>query len=362
MAEKLSMDPLAFRTLNAAREGTRMIHGGVHQDLGIQEVLRAAREHPHYHAPLEGTGRGRGVAFGWWGNWGAESSSAISVNTDGSVTLVTGSVDLTGTRTTLAMQAAETLGLPLDRVKASVGDTDSIGFTQVTGGSRTAVATGAAVVKAAEDVIAQMRERAAILWGVPTDSVRYGEGTFSTGDEAAKTLTFSQLALLTAETGGPITGLGSINVREYGCASAVHIADVEVDLETGKVKVLRYTAIQDLGRAVHPSQVEGQMQGGASQGIGWALFEGYEFDEQGRMLNPHLLDYKLPTALDVPFIDTVIVEVPYPKHRYGLRGAGEMPILPPLAAVANAVYRATGVRQYHLPITPARILESMRVI
>jgi xanthine dehydrogenase molybdenum-binding subunit len=362
LAEKLGMDSLECRSLNAATEGTRMIHGGVHRSLGIHEVLKAAREHPHYNAPSEGAGRGRGVAFGWWGNWGAESSSTISVNTDGTLTLVTGSVDLTGTRTTLAMQAAETLGLPLDQIKASVGDTDSIGFTQVTGGSRTSVATGTAVVKAARDVITQMCQRAALLWDVPSESVSYRRGVLGMVGDTSRTLTFGQVAALMAETGGPITGVGSVNVREYGCTSAVHIADVEVDLETGKAQVVRYTAIQNPGRAVHPSQVEGQMQGGASQGIGWALYEGYEYDEQGRMLNPHLLDYKLPTALDLPFIDTVIVEVPYPQHPHGLRGVGEMPILLPLAAVANAVYRATGVRQFQLPMTPERILESLGVI
>jgi xanthine dehydrogenase molybdenum-binding subunit len=362
LAEELGMDPLEFRMLNAAREGTRMIHGGVHESLGVQEVLRAASEHPHYNAPLEGAGRGRGVAFGWWANWGAESSCVISVNTDGTVNLVTGSVDLSGTRATLAMQAAESLGLSLDQVRASVGDTDSIGFTQVSAGARTTVATGAAVVKAAQDVIARMRERAALLWDMPAASVCFCQGTFSSSEDPTKTLTFGRLAALTAETGGPITGVGSVNIREYGCTSAVHIADVDVELETGKVKVVSYTAIQNPGRAVHLSQVEGQMQGGVSQGIGWALYEGYEFDEEGGMLNPHLLDYKLPTALDLPTIDTVLVEVPYPKHPYGLRGVGEIPILLPLAAVANAVYRATGVRQYHLPMSPARILESMKVI
>jgi CO/xanthine dehydrogenase Mo-binding subunit len=362
LAEELGMDPLELRSLNAAQEGSRMIHGGVHKHLGIQKVLRAAREHPHYSAPLKGIGQGRGVAFAWWANWGAESSCTLNVNTDGSLALFTGSVDITGTRTSLAMQAAETLGLPLDQIKSSVGDTDSVGFTQVSAGSRTTVATGAAVVKAAEDLMAQMRERTALLWEVPPDRVRYRLGEFGMIGDPSRKLSFAELAGQMAETGGPLVGVGTINVREYGCTSAVHIADVEVDLETGKVKLLRYTAIQNPGIAVHPSQVEGQMQGGASQGIGWALYEGYEYDEQGRMLNPHFLDYKLPTALDLPPLDTVIVEEPYPLHAHGLRGVGEIPILPPLAAVANAVYRATGARQFSLPMTPARILSSIGVI
>jgi CO/xanthine dehydrogenase Mo-binding subunit len=128
------------------------------------------------------------------------------------------------------------------------------------------------------------------------------------------------------------------------------------------VTILRYTAVQDAGRAIHPTQVEGQMQGGVVQGIGWALYEGYEYNQEGEMLNPTLLDYKLPTALDVPFIETVIVEVPYPKHPYGVRGVGEMPIVPPPAAIANAIYRATGERMDQLPMTPTCILQKMGLI
>jgi xanthine dehydrogenase molybdenum-binding subunit len=364
LAYKIDMDPLEFRWRNRAQEGTRRIDGGIHRHIGCSEVLRAARSHPHYRAPLEGANRGRGVAFGVWGNWGAESSSTISVNSDGSVALLTGSVDITGTRTSLAMQVAETLGLTLDQVKSSVGDTDSIGYTQVSAGSRTTVASGHAVIKAARDVIDQMRERAALIWEVPVDEVTFQARTPSGPRFAARNqrFTFRELAALQMETGGAVTGVGNVNVRDWGVAFGAHIVDLEVDPETGKVTLLRYTVVQDVGQAVHPTQVEGQMQGGATQGIGWALYEGYQYDEKGRMLNPNLLDYKLPTALDVPSIDTVIVEVPYPNHPYGLRGVGEMPIVPPPAAIANAIYRATGARTDRLPMTPAHILAKMGVI
>jgi xanthine dehydrogenase molybdenum-binding subunit len=135
-----------------------------------------------------------------------------------------------------------------------------------------------------------------------------------------------------------------------------------VDPETGKVTLLRYTVVQDVGKAIHPVQVEGQLQGGATQGIGWALYEGYDFDAAGRMRNPTLLDYKIPTALDVPDIDTILVEVPYPNHPFGARGVGENPIMPPPAAIAEAIYQAVGARVCELPMTPARILEVLGVI
>jgi xanthine dehydrogenase molybdenum-binding subunit len=370
LASEIGMDPLEFRWLNRAQEGTRRIDGGVHRQIGCDEVLEAARNHPHYSSPLGGPHRGRGVAFGYWGNWGAESSSTISVNGDGTVALVTGSVDVTGTRTSLAMQAAEALGLAVDQVKPSVGDTDSIGYTQVSAGSRTTVASGHAVIAAARDVIEQMRERAAMIWDVPADGVSFqaraeGGPTFTIARDAEgepKSMTFRELAALQMETGGAITGVGNVNVLEWGGAFGAHMVDLEVDPETGKVTLLRYTVVQDVGRAVHPTQVEGQMQGGAVQGIGWALYEGYDYDSQGRMLSPTFLDYKLPTALDVPSIDTVIVEVPYPKHPYGIRGVGEMPIVPPPAAIANAIYRAVGIRMDRLPMTPTHILEKMGLI
>jgi xanthine dehydrogenase molybdenum-binding subunit len=362
LAEKISMDPLEFRILNSAKEGTRRVDGPLHSSIGALEVLQAARQHPHYSAPLEGHGRGRGVAHGYWGNAGQRSSSTIHVHDDGTIALTTGSVDVTGTRTSLAMMVAEELGLNMTQLRSSTADTDSIGYTEGTHGSRTTMATGMAVVKAARDVIAQMSERAAILWGVPADKVSFYQGTFTMSEDGTLSLTFAQLAALQSETGGPITGVGNVNVLEQGGAFGTHIVDVEVDPETGKVTILRYTVIQDVGRAIHPVMIEGQVLGGITQGIGWALYEGHEYDEEGRMLNPDLLDYKLPTALDVPPIETVIVEVPYPKHPYGVRGVGETPIVPPPAAIANAIYRGTGTRITQLPMTPNRILKGMGVI
>jgi xanthine dehydrogenase molybdenum-binding subunit len=356
LADALGIDALDFRLRNSAQNGTEAINGSVHQDIGAMEVLEAAQAHPHLTAPLGGPNRGRGVAHAFWGNWGARSSVTITVNPDGTVALVTASVDITGTRTSTAMQAAEILGLPLERVKATVGDTDAIGYADVSAGSRTTVATGHAAVKAAHDVIDKMRARVAETWEVDAGAVSFADATFRCGDRA---MSFGELAALLPQTGNTVTGVGNVDVQEWGASFGTHIADVEVDPETGKVTLLRYTVVQDVGRAINPVQVEGQLQGGATQGIGWALYEGYDFDAQGQMRNPNLLDYKLPTALDVPLIETVLVEVPYPGHPFGARGVGETPIMPPPAAIAEAIYRAVGARVCELPMTPARVLEAM---
>jgi len=362
LAERLGMDPLEFRLLNCAKEGTRRIEGTLHAHVGSTQVLQATQEHPHYRAPLTGPHRGRGVAYGYWGNWGARSSSRLTVNADGTVDLVTGSVDLTGTRTSLAMQAAQVLGLSLERIRPSVGDTEATGYSDVSAGSRTTVATGIAVVEAAQDVLVHMCARAALEWQVPADTVSFHQGTFTTSLDPGQRLTFAELAAQLPHTGGPVTGVSDVDVQEWGGAFGAHVVDVEVDPETGQVTLLRYTAVQDVGKAIHPGLVEGQMEGGTVQGIGWALYEGYQYDRAGHLLNPSFLDYQIPTAADVPPIETVIVEVPYPGHPYGARGVGEVPIMPPPAAIANAIYRAIGRRVCQLPMTPARILESMEVL
>jgi len=361
LAVKLKMDPISFRLKNVAREGGELMNGTFLGRTGAEKVLRAAQSSAHYGAPLSRPHCGRGVAQGYWGNWGARSSCTISVNGDGTVNLVTGSVDLSGTRTTVAMQAAEVLGLSLDRIKSSVGDTDSIAYTEMSGGSRTTFATGIAAITASRDAIAQMRARASLVWGVDVDDVTFDRGVFHARD-GDRRMTFAEVAEKLAETGGAVTGTGNVDPQGWGGAFGTHIVDVQVDPETGKVDILRYTVVQDAGKAVHPSFVEGQMQGGGVQGIGWGLYEGYQYNAQGDMLNSGFLDYKIPTALDVPMIETVVVEVPGPNHPYGVRGVGEVPIVPPPAALANAIYRATGVRMTDLPMLPARILKATGMI
>ncbi|MEM7018839.1 MAG: molybdopterin cofactor-binding domain-containing protein, partial [Pseudomonadota bacterium] len=177
--------------------------------------------------------------------------------------------------------------------------------------------------------------------------------------EELKPLAVSDIAKNAARTGGPISGRASLNARGAGPGFGVHLCDVEVDRETGKVDVVRYTAFQDAGKAIHPSYVEGQMQGGVAQGVGWALNEEYVYDKDGKMENPGFLDYRVPVASDLPMIEAVIIEVPNPNHPHGVRGVGETPIIPPLAAVSNAVTDAIGVRMTHLPMSPPLVLEAL---
>ena len=172
-------------------------------------------------------------------------------------------------------------------------------------------------------------------------------------------MTFKELAGRLPRTGGSITAGTATNKSTSGPAFGGHIVDVEVDRETGKVTILRYTAVQDVGTAIHPSYVEGQIQGGVAQGVGMALSEEYVYDKEGRMENASFLDYRMPTALDVPMIETVLVEVPNPGHPYGVRGVGEVPIVPPMPAIQAAIEDAIGVRLYEAPMSPTRILDAL---
>jgi xanthine dehydrogenase molybdenum-binding subunit len=204
-------------------------------------------------------------------------------------------------------------------------------------------------------VLRQMTERAARIWKVEPQDVTFAAGVFHNAKEPDQRLTFKEVAAQLGRTGGPLTGRATVAPRGVGGAFATHIVDLQVDPETGKVTILRYTAVQDVGKAIHPSYVEGQMQGGAVQGIGWALNEEYFYNDKGVMANASFLDYRMPTSLDLPMIDTILVEVPNPGHPFGVRGVGEVPIVPPVAAVANAIYRAVGVRMRHSPMSPGLV-------
>jgi CO/xanthine dehydrogenase Mo-binding subunit len=357
ICEKIGIDPLEFRILNSAKEGDTRVDGPVLPQVGFVETVEAAKDHPHYTAPLDGKYRGRGVASGFWPNFGLKSSVSINVNADGTISLVEGSTDIGGTRASIAMQAAEVLGISAESVTPTVVDTDSVGYTDVTGGSRTAFATGYAAYEAAQDVKRQMIERAAKLWEVEQADVEFSDGLFRCINGKEEEIDFKGLAGHLDETGGPVVGRASSDPSQPGPSIGTHVVDVEVDPDTGKVQILRYTATQDAGKAIHPSYVEGQIQGGAVQGIGWALNEEYIYNENGEMTNASFLDYRLPTSLDLPMIDAVIVEVPNPGHPYGVRGVGETPIIAPPAAIANAIYHAVGVRMKELPMSPGRLLK-----
>ncbi|MDR3509627.1 MAG: xanthine dehydrogenase family protein molybdopterin-binding subunit, partial [Caulobacteraceae bacterium] len=338
LALKLRMDPIALRELNGVKDGTKAAYGPTFRNIGYLETLHAAKTHPHYSAPL-GRNQGRGVAAGFWFNVGGESTAAVHINEDGGAVVVSGNPDIGGSRASMAMMAAEVLGLPVEKVRPIVADTASIGFSMLTGGSRTTFATGMAVVQAAEKLVEELKARAALIWDIPADKVAWRDGAAVCLDETKEGLRPLPLAAIASQagrTGGPLSAEISLNAQGAGPGFGVHICDVEIDRETGHVSVVRYTAVQDVGKAIHPAYVEGQIQGGAVQGIGWALNEEYVFDDEGRMENPGFLDYRIPVASDLPMIDAVMVEVPNPRHPFGAKGVGEVPIVPPLAAVANA--------------------------
>lgn len=289
------------------------------------------------------------------------SAAQLTLTGDGRATVTMGTVDISGTRTTMAQVAAEELGLSVEDVHVAMGDTKSSAYSDAAAGSRVARTMAAAVVDACRDALAQLRPRAAERLQVAVDEVSYERGVFRAGEGEGLSASIALGELMRQTlTDGAIIGRGVSTKLPFGVEVGAHVVDVEVDPETGQVTVLRYTAFQDVGRALNPTAVEGQMQGSVVQGLGWALTEAIDYDETGRVRNASLLDFRLPTALDVPPIDCVIIETPVPGVPYGLRGVGEVPIVPVAGAVANAVRRAIGVRVTSMPMTPERVLAAIR--
>jgi CO/xanthine dehydrogenase Mo-binding subunit len=361
VAEALDMDPLDFRLKNAAKQGTKAAHGPVFPRIGYIETLEAAKTSPHYGIPL-GKLQGRGVASGFWFNAGGESSAQVNITEDGNVVVTTGHPDIGGSRAGIANICAELLGIDYRRVSVIIGDTQTIGFSNLTGGSRVLFASAMVVTQAAEKVINTLRERAAKIWEIDPEAVKWENGAAHPASPNAgqfEPLTLEELAEKAPTQGGPIGAGVQLNTQGADGGFGTHICDVEVDIELGIARVIRYTAVQDVGRAVHPSYVEGQLQGGVAQGIGWALNEEYIYRKDGKVDNPGFLDYRMPVCSDLPMLDTILVEVPNPKHPQGVKGVGEVPLVPVMAAVANAIYRATGKRFYALPMSPPKVLEGL---
>ena len=362
LAHKIGMDALDMRIKNSAKEGSKASYGPVYGPIGIGPTLDACKNHPHMKAKL-GKNQGRGMACGFWFNFGGQTCTDLNIAPDGTVTLAVGTVDVGGSRASLSLVAAEELGIPYDDVRTVVADTSSLGHNDMTDGSRGTFSSSMATIGAARNAIQEMCKRAAQTWDIPVEDVTWEDGhAKATGSSHGNLppLSLKEIAASAPKTGGPIAGHQEINADGAGVSFATHICDVEVDPETGATKILRYTVVQDAGKAVHPSYVEGQFQGGAAQGIGWALNEEYIYDKKGRLENPGFLDYRIPVCSDLPMIDTQILEIPNPKHPYGVRGVGETSIVPPLAAIANAVSNAVGVRMTHVPMSPPRIQSAIK--
>jgi CO/xanthine dehydrogenase Mo-binding subunit len=361
LCNQLGLDPIEVRLKNAAKEGTKASYGPRFQRIGLVETLEAAKAHPHYAAPLK-PGQGRGISCGFWFNFGGETSVSLALSEDGSAQVMVGTPDIGGSRASLALMAAEALGIDYEKIRVTIADTASLGYNEISHGSRVTYASGLATIKAARDAVNKLRQRAADKWGIDVEAVDWVDGcAVPSGPNAGDfdPLPLAEITATMGATGGPISGHFEATPEGAGVSFATHIVDAEVDPETGKTSVVRYTVVQDAGKAIHPTYVEGQYQGGAAQGIGWALNEEYIYGKDGRLQNAGFLDYRIPVASDLPMIDTVIVEVPNPGHPYGVRGVGETSICPPLAAIANAVSNAAGVRLRHLPMSPPSILRAL---
>jgi len=362
LCRQLGLDPIDTRLKNAVKEGTRATFGPKFPPVGLIETLEAAKAHPHYATPL-GPNQGRGVASGYWMNWGGETSASVAVGEDGTVQVSIGTPDIGGSRASMALMAAEAFGVPYENVRVNIADTGTLGINEPTHGSRATFASGLATVEAAKEAIGKLCKRAADKWGIDADAVTWEDGFAKpSGPNAGEypPLSIAEIAAEMGSTGGPISGHFESSPDGFGGSFGTHIVDLEVDPETGRSTILRYLVVQDAGKAIHPAYVEGQFQGGAVQGIGWALNEEYIYGEDGCLQNPIFLDYRVPVASDLPMIDTVIVEVANPGHPYGVRGVGETGITPPLPAVANAVRDAIGVRMTQLPLTPPRVLTAIK--
>jgi len=361
LSKELGMDPIELRLKNVAREGTQAPYGPVWGPIGIEPTLKAVRDHPHMKAKL-GKNQGRGVACGFWFNIGGQTCCDLNIGVDGTVNLTVGTIDVGGARSSLALIAAEELGIGYEDVKVNIGDTSSLGHNDTTEGSRGTFSSGMAAIFAARSAVEILKERAAKMWQIPVEAVTWESGSArAVGHEHDNLppLTLKDIAKKAGSTGGPIAGHNEATADGAGVSFASHIVDVEVDPETGKTQILRYTVVQDAGKAINPVYVEGQFQGAAAQGIGWALNEEYIYGEDGRLQNAGFLDYRMPVCSDLPSIDTKILEIPNPSHPYGIRGVGETSIVPPLGAIGNAVSNAVGVRMYQVPMSPPRILKAL---
>ncbi|MBI2247793.1 MAG: xanthine dehydrogenase family protein [Armatimonadetes bacterium] len=362
MAEQLGIDPIEFRLKNAAAQGDPMPNGRPWGKMGLRAVLETVRDHPKWQSREHGDGIGYGVAVGGWPG-GVESAAAcVRANTDGTFQVVIGAVDITGTATSMTLIAAEVLGVPPESIRVVTADTDQAPYAGMSAGSKTTYTVGSAVKQAAEDARRQILAIAATELEARQDDLEIRDGKVFVRGTPQRGLALAEIAKKSMSFGAkyaPVFGNGSVPAPKASPGFAAHIAKVHVDKDTGQVRLLDYAVIQDVGFAINPAAVEGQMRGGAVQGIGWGLFESMLYDGQGTLLTATFADYSIPRATDVPPMETVMVEVPSELGPFGAKGVGEPSVIPGGAAIANAIADAVGLRFTTLPITPARIAAAM---
>lgn len=358
LAQQLEMDPIELRLRNAVKEGDPRADGTPWPKIGFLECLEEARRHPLYSAPL-GPGEGIGVAAGSWGGGREPAAAGCQVDADGTLTVTVGHQDISGTDTTLAMIAAETFGVSLDKVRIEKGDTRTSPYAGMAGGSKTTYTVGPAVAKAAADAKRQLLEIAAEELEAAVEDLELRDGRVQVKGVPARSREVGALALMGAQFGGkypPVHGHGRNVVVTQSPMFTVHLCRVAVDRETGEYRVTGYAAIQDVGRALNPPEVEGQIHGGVLQGVARALGEQFHYDSDGQLLTASFIDYAIPSIDQAPEVQVDLVEVPSPLGPFGAKGVGEPPAVPGPAALANAIARATGVRQTRLPVDPSSLV------
>lgn len=361
LARKLGMDPVALRLKNAIGKGELSLGGKALEKDWLKTTIRRATEAARWGKRRLKRNQGIGIACGEWTNGSGPSNAFISVSEDGSVKLMTGQVDITGLHTSLAQIVAEELCVPVERVKVTLGDTDMVPYTALSAGSLATYSAGTAAREAGRVARERILRAAAAFLEMSVEKLELVDGRVRVKGRSKRSVGLAELAASARrESEGPISGQWVLGGVPSHPSYSVDIATVEVDPETGQVKLLELIAAQDVGRALNPTLVEGQMQGGATQGIGLGLMEGYRYGGEDQLLNSNLLDYPIPTAVDVPNIETVLVEEPCSDGPYGAKGVGEPPIIPGAAAVANAIHDAIGVRLTEVPITPERVLAALQ--
>ncbi len=364
LARGLGLDPLEFRLRNAVAAGDLMPGERPWPIIGARDVLEALRAHPAWRERLrKGPGEGVGIGFGGWPSATSPATAACRLNDDGSLTVVVGSSDISGTKTGMVLLAAEAFGLEPDKIDVVTADTSTAPFAGASGGSKITYTVGAAVLQAAAEARKQVLEIAADHLEVSVDDLDIVGDRAEVRGAPGRGLSLEQVAQMSTGFGQryePVFGRGRSAPSASGPSFVAHLARVHVDEETGAVRVLDYVAVQDVGKALNPAGIEDQICGGVAQGIGWALYEGLVYDEDGRLQTGSLMDYVLPAAEQIPPITPVIVEVPAPEGPLGARGVGEPPIVAGAAAIANAIADATGVHLTVLPMTAERVLDALQ--
>jgi xanthine dehydrogenase molybdenum-binding subunit len=357
VAHELGMDPVEFRLKNAYGKGERP---GMDHDW-LKNTIRQAAEKARWGKRRLKRNQGMGIACGEWVNGSGPTHAHITMRGDGSVTVLTGQADITGVHTVMAQVVAEELDVSVEKVTVTLGDTDTVAYTSVSAGSKATYSASTVARDAANETRKELLKRAANRLEASVDDLVLANEQVRVKGTSRHSVSFAELAKeAIGSNAGPITGQSSLGSLKSHPSYAVDIATVEVDPETGLVKLIDLVAAQDVGRALNPMLVEGQVQGGAIQSVGFGMMEGIRYDDQGRVQNPNLLDYAIPTAVDVPDIQTVIVEEPCENGPYGSKGVGEPPIIPGGAAVANAVYNAVGARVTEVPLTPERVVAAFK--